>query len=47
MNLSTTGGPYVLFHPLFVHWIQYSLRQKKVYTFVEPSTQNWEGPDEK
>ncbi len=27
--------------------IVYSLPQKKVYTFVEPSTQNWGGPDEK
>ncbi len=26
---------------------QYSLPQKKVYIFVEPSTQNWGGPDEK
>ncbi len=25
----------------------YSLPQKKVYTFVEPSTQNWEELDEK
>ncbi len=25
----------------------YSLPQKKVYTFVEPSTQNWGGLDEK
>ena len=24
----------------------YSLPQKKVYTFVKPSTQNWGGPDE-
>ncbi len=29
------------------HFIKYSLPQKKVYTFVEPSTQNWGGPDEK
>ncbi len=28
-------------------WIKYSLPQKKVYTFVEPSTQNWGGLDEK
>ncbi len=31
-----------------VHYITaYSLPQKKVYTFVEPSTQNWGGLDEK
>ncbi len=27
--------------------LQYSHPQKKVYTFVEPSTQNLGGPDEK
>ncbi len=26
--------------------MSYSLPQKKVYTFVEQSTQNWGGPDE-
>ncbi len=27
--------------------MEYSLPQKKVYTFVESSTQNWGRPDEK
>ncbi len=33
--------------PLDLLRVSYSLPQKKVYTFVELSTQNWGGPDER
>ncbi len=40
-------GLWVICFQVFGSISMYSLHQKKVYTFVELSTQNWGGPDER